>query len=229
MKFEYFEKLKAVSLASDCDVVPSVNSLPTQNQGKPLLLGEEIDSAVLSVIVGLRRNKAVVNTRIVMAVGEGVIHAHDPVKLCATEHKITKGWAKSIMKRMGLSKRKATNAGKITVGHFEEVKECFLAYIKAEVMINEIPDDVIVNWDQTPLRIVPTGEWTMHRKGEKIVPLDNLEDKRQITCVFAVSSRGDHLPPQLLYQGKTIRCIQQIIGRMKKRCQDTCQRSLFHT
>ena len=46
---------------------------------------------------------------------------------------------------MGFSKRKGTNAGTITVAHFEEVKECFMADIQAEVMMKEIPDDLIVN------------------------------------------------------------------------------------
>ena len=145
-----------------------------------------------------------------MAVGEGVIRACNPVKLCATEHRITNGWAKSILKRMGFSKRKGTNAGKITVAHFEEVKECFMADIQAEVIMNEIPDDLTVNWDQTPLHIVPTGDWTMHRKGEKIIPLANLDDKRQITAVFAVSINGNYFLPQLIYQGKTICCHPKI-------------------
>ena len=42
------------------------------------------------------------------------------------EIEIMKAWAKSILGRMGYHKRKGTNAGKISVAHFEEVKECFL-------------------------------------------------------------------------------------------------------
>ena len=40
-----------LSLVFDCDV-PSITSLPTQHQEGPLLHGEEIDSAVESVIAG---------------------------------------------------------------------------------------------------------------------------------------------------------------------------------
>ena len=72
-----------------------------------------------------------------------------------------------------------------------------MADITAEVMMNEIPDALIVNWDQTPLHIVPTGDWIMHRRGEKVIPLSNLDDKRQITAVLVVSITGDYLPPQL--------------------------------
>ena len=57
MKSEYLEKLKAVSGASGHDVVPSITSLPNKHLGRPLLLGEEIDSAVQNVIEGLRRTR----------------------------------------------------------------------------------------------------------------------------------------------------------------------------
>ena len=79
-----------------------------------------------------------VNTSIVM--GEGVLLSKDPLKFHSNggEIEITKAWAKSVLGRMGYRKRKGMNAGKISVAHFEEVKECFLADIKAEVLINDI-------------------------------------------------------------------------------------------
>ena len=46
----------------------------------------------------------------------------------------------------------------------------------------------------------------MHQSGEKIVPIAKLDDKRQITGVFAVTLSGAYLTPQLIYQGKTVRC-----------------------
>ena len=33
------------------------------------------------------------------------------------------------------------------------------------------------------------------------------DDKRQLTAVFAGSMSGESLPPQLIYQGKTTRCL----------------------
>ena len=33
------------------------------------------------------------------------------------------------------------------------------------------------------------------------------DDKRQITAAFRCSIAGDFLPPQLIYQGKTERCL----------------------
>ena len=76
--------------------------------------------------------------------------------------------------------------------------------------MNEIPDpgELVFNWDQTPLQFVPTGQWTMHKAGDKIIPIANSDDKRQVTGVFAATIKGEFLPPQVIYQGKTERCHQ---------------------
>ena len=82
----------------------------------------------------------------------------------------------------------------------------FVADVTAEVIMNDIPDDLVVNWDQTGLHLVLTGQWTMHRQGERVVSISNSDDKRQITAVVAASMTGEYLPPQLIYTGKTEKC-----------------------
>ena len=72
--------------------------------------------------------------------------------------------------------------------------------------MNDIPPDLIINWDQTGVKIVPTGEWTMNLAGEKVVSIVGSDDKREITAVLAATSSGKYLPPQLLYKGTTKRC-----------------------
>ena len=96
------------------------------------------------------------------------------------------------------------------MSHFKELQDTFLAYIQAEVVMNEIPHELVINWDQTALQLVPTGQWTMHRAGEKVIPITSSDDKRQITAVFAASLTGAYLPPQLIYKGKTERCHPQV-------------------
>ena len=66
----------------------------------------------------------------------------------------------------------------------------FLADIAAETLMNDIPDELIFNWDQTGLHMVPTGEWTMHKNGDKVVPIAHSDDKRQITAVLAATLKG---------------------------------------
>ena len=97
----------------------------------------------------------VVNTTIVMSAAKGIISAKDGGLLAESGGyiEITKAWAKSLMKCMGYVKRKASNAGKVTLSNFAEIKEEFLADISAEVLINDIPPQLIFNWDQTPFNL----------------------------------------------------------------------------
>ena len=94
----------------------------------------------------------------------------------------------------------------MSLTRFEEIKEIFLADVTTEVVMNDIPDDLVINWDQTALHLVPTGQWTMHHAGDKVVPIINSDDKRQVTAVLAATMTGEYLPPQLIYGGKTNRC-----------------------
>ena len=73
-------------------------------------------------------------------------------------------------------------------------------------MLNDIPIKLVFNWDQTAMQLIPTGEWTMHQAKDKVVPISFSDDKRQITGVFAVTTTGKYLPPQLIYKGKSNHC-----------------------
>ena len=72
---------------------------------------------------------------------------------------------------------------------------------------HSIPDDLIINFDQTPLPHFLTSNRTLNEKGAKSVPLQGQGKKKQITGTFAVSMTGDFLPMQLIYEGKTPRCL----------------------
>ena len=75
--------------------------------------------------------------------------------------------------------------------------------------MEEIPPELILNWDQTGIKIVPSSGWTMDQQGVKRVEVIGMNDKRQITAVFCASMVGDFLPIQLIYAGKTNRCHPQ--------------------
>ena len=66
---------------------------------------------------------------------------------------------------------------------------------------------MIINFDQTPLPYVVTGNSTLNEKGAKSGPLQGKGKKNQITGTFPVSVTGDFLPMQLIYEGKTPRCL----------------------
>ena len=50
----------------------------------------------------------------------------------------------------------------------------------------------------------------MAKEGSKRVEITGVDDKRQITAVFGGTIAGDFLPPQLIYQGKTSKCLPSI-------------------
>ena len=51
------------------------------------------------------------------------------------------------------------------------------------------------------------GSIYFHQRGQKNVPIKGLYDKRQIASTFVVSAAGSFLPIQLIYQGKSKRCL----------------------
>jgi len=64
-------------------------------------------------------------------------------------------------------KRKATSKAKVSVENFTEIKEDFLLEIKHVIVMDEIPTQLVINFDQTCLNIIPVSEWTMELEGSK--------------------------------------------------------------
>ena len=50
----------------------------------------------------------------------------------------------------------------------------------------------------------------MEKEGKKRVEILGIDDKRQITAVFAATKDGNFLPIQVLYKGKTTRCLPKV-------------------
>ena len=73
--------------------------------------------------------------------------------------------------------------------------------------MDTIPKELVVDFDQTGIRYVPVSDWTMVEEGAKRVELVSKDDKRKITALLAGSMSGEFLPPQLINQGKTSRCL----------------------
>ena len=89
---------------------------------------------------------------------------------------------------MNFVERKSSNAGKLLPVEFNLQKEHFLNDICAEVIMNDIPEDLIFNWNQTSIHLVPVSEWTMEKQGTKNIIVTGVDDKRQITLVLAATT-----------------------------------------
>ena len=109
---------------------------------------------------------------------------------------------------MGYVKQKATTKAKqqYTQEQLHQIKSKYLQQVVYMAKAHKIPENLILNLDQTGLNILPSGHWTMAKEGSKRVELASLDDKRQITATFAATVSGHFLPMQLLYQEKTERC-----------------------
>ena len=51
--------------------------------------------------------------------------------------------------------------------------------------MDEIPPELVINFDQTGIRYVPATLWTMEKEGAKRVEIIGKDDKRQVTAVLA--------------------------------------------
>jgi len=71
---------------------------------------------------------------------------------------------------------------------------------------NKIPPQLVINFDQTGVKLVPTSEWTVAAEGANQVEITGCDDKSEITAVLGISLAGTLLPRQVIYAGKTDHC-----------------------
>ena len=70
-----------------------------------------------------------------------------------------------------------TGKAKVTPEHFNEL--C-LQFLQDVVKMEDIPPQLVLNWDQTGLNLVPASStWIMEHCGTKRVQINGLNDKRR--------------------------------------------------
>lgn len=62
---------------------------------------------------------------------------------------------------MNYVKRKSTTKEGIAVSNFDKIKDQFLLDIKGVKVMEEIPDELVISWDQIGIKYVPVSQWTM--------------------------------------------------------------------
>ena len=82
------------------------------------------------------------------------------------------------------------------------------------MLLHSIPDDLIINADQTPSKFVSTDNITLAAKGQRRISRAGSNDKRSITLTVFESFDGQILPLQIMYKGKIQRCSQPSISPM---------------
>ncbi|WAR07101.1 hypothetical protein MAR_017059 [Mya arenaria] len=176
--------------------------------GAPTLLGQ-YDETVHSYIRRMRVSGGVVNIRTVRAAAEGIMkkYARHKLRQFGGHVAVEKSLARSILRRMGFVKRKGTKATKTLSADLEDIKDTFVSKVQGMIQEHHIPDSLVLNFDQTGCHMVQGGEWTMEERGSAKVTIAGLDGKRQMTALLTVTKSGRMLPPQLIYTGKTDRCL----------------------
>ena len=179
-----------------------VQSLPKYSlrTGRPLMLGE-IDQMVQTYIKAVSSRGGLV-TRTLANAAAKTLMARYP-NLVGNIDVASSSWAKSLFKRMGFVRRMKTSS-KVSIpdGARKEIEFLFHHEIISLIEEHDIPCSVIINIDQTPLKYVPTGNFTLAAKGSTTVTMEGGSDKRCINGTFGITFTSKFLPIQLIYDGK---------------------------
>ena len=156
----YTTELHKASPHNTLEAVEPV-TLPAKKKGRPFLLGDELDRQVQAYIMRLRDAGCVVNSTIVIiSTATGMVKKHNSNLLATNGGPLTlkKSWANCLLSRMGMVRR-STGKSKLSPSEFDEVKSQMLIDIKCNVVMEDIPPELIVNWDQTSINYVPQSQW----------------------------------------------------------------------
>ena len=74
-------------------------------------------------------------------------------------------------------------------------------------MDHDVPSVLVLNLHQTSLSYVSPGKYLFSPKGSKNVLIKEPDDKRQLKVTFVGSATGSSLPIQLIYRGKSKKCL----------------------
>ena len=131
---------------------------------------------------------APVSAAVIRAIARGVIIANNRSLLLENGGYIdlSTDWSRQVLHRFENLGQKATSLMAITVkipiapALLNETKLDLQRKIKELKAWNEIPEDLIINFDQTPLPYVCTGKRTHHTLGASNVPLVRKRKKSKL-------------------------------------------------
>ena len=123
----------------------------SERRGRPLLLPEELDTKLRKFITSTRTAGGTVNKYVIYGILMGLIKSDLGCFGRYLDFAITNGWLQSLYRGMGFTRRIVTTSRPaITKAAWLEVKSKFLHDIVSSVDENEIPDELMINVDQTP-------------------------------------------------------------------------------
>ena len=178
------------------------------SSGRPKILSEELDQKLKPMTVNLRTAGAVINIHDVRSVLGVILRSNLERFGQFSDFEMTRSWVCSLYHHMDFSQRAAPKSRPIiTWSLWEEINTQYLHDIALAVRRYNIPDELILNADQTPSKYVPTTNVTMAGQGTAHIPVRGADDIRAITVTTVQSLSCKMLPFQIIQTGKTERCL----------------------
>ena len=124
-----------------------------------------------------------VSSQIIIGAARGILATLNNAKLKEFDGHIdlNRHWALLLLHGMNSVQRKATTAkGKYSLENFAKKKSEFLNDLVTTIQMEDVPPELVLNWDQIGIKLVPTTSWTMNEVGARRVELIGLSNKWQI-------------------------------------------------
>ena len=161
------------------------------------MLGDTLDEKIQAYLRAIHKNAVSVGMAIVTVATWGIVIKEDRRLLAEYRAPVIlkKTWAQSLLQWMGFVKRRETTKSNVAVAGLEACKDIFLSDIVAIVVLEEIPPDLIINWDYPGPNLIPSSFWTMEKKVLGKLSWQVKMINWQRTAVLCGSLTGVFLPP----------------------------------
>lgn len=166
----------------------------------------KVEAEIVRTLTRLRAAGSPVNRRTVAWVMHAIIEQRRPelLETLTLSRSFITRWVRS--KLQWSWRQKTTAASKLPLD-WEDQGVKMAMRIAALMGRYKVHPSLVINMDQTGVQLVPMSGWTYEQRGAAAVEVLGADDKRQITACIASSLDGTFLPLQLIFQGKTPRCL----------------------
>lgn len=185
-----------------------LNQAATRGIGPPPALAKvpEVEQEIIATLQKMRLVGTSVDIGTTQLVMRAIINLRKPELLDSL--KLSKAFvSRWVRNTLSWSWRHKTTAASKLPHDWEDQGVQMAMRLAALMAYHKIDPSLVINLDQTGVNLVPSAGWTYEEKGATSVGVIGGDDKRQITACVASSLDGNMLPLQLIFEGKTPRCL----------------------
>jgi DDE superfamily endonuclease len=168
----------------------------------------DAEKEIKRVLLQMRAAGAPLNCRVIRWVMLAVLQQSSPALLL--QYKLSQqflsAWARQ---QLDWRWRARTTAASKLPADWESQGVLMAKRIAATMEMHNVHPSLVINADQTGVKLVPSSSWTYEKRNSSSVATIGADDKRQITACLASALSGDLLPLQLIFQGKTERSLPE--------------------